>query len=312
MVDQRVRIVNIVGTGRSGSTLTDRLLGGVKGALSLGEFVFLWDRGVVGNQLCGCGVEFHECPFWSEVGKSAFGGWESADVSRMVWVAKQPRMQLAPFLLGYEPRRSMQKELRDFAANLGLLYRAVQQVSGAHVLIDSSKCLWWALMLRSVSALDVSYLQLVRDSRDVAFSWTKEVVRPEISDGTTLMPTFSVVRTSRDWVFDNFAFELLRRRHRGLLVRYEDMVADPKAEFQRVMKSIDFGPGSSDAVPETLNVSHTVAGNPMRFSSGGPAIVAKQSGPSLRPRDRAIVSALTLPLLIRYGYLKRSPAHDDY
>ncbi len=51
----RPRVLLIVGSGRSGSTLVERALGGVTGVAALGEVVHMWDRSVRDDELCACG-----------------------------------------------------------------------------------------------------------------------------------------------------------------------------------------------------------------------------------------------------------------
>jgi hypothetical protein len=55
-----------------------------------------------------------------------------------------------------------------------------------------------------------------------------------------------------------------------------------------------------------LGISHTVSGNPNRFDTGTVKLrhdCAWQK--QMNPRDRALVTALTLPLLARYHYPAR-------
>ena len=62
-----VTVLFVAGFGRNGGTLLDRVLGSVDGFCSLGEFRFVWQKGVVRNELCNCGVPFRDCPFWTAV-----------------------------------------------------------------------------------------------------------------------------------------------------------------------------------------------------------------------------------------------------
>ena len=62
----------------------------------------------------------------------------------------------------------------------------------------------------------------------------------------------------------------------------------------------------------TLKANHSVDGNPMRFKVGELTLrVDNEWRTALPRRQRAIVTALTWPLLARYGYLRlkrRTPA----
>jgi hypothetical protein len=60
-----------------------------------------------------------------------------------------------------------------------------------------------------------------------------------------------------------------------------------------------------DAV--TLGIPHSVSGNPMRFTSGRIRIRMDDEWRRALPRaERAKVTAIALPLLAPYGYLRRA------
>src|SRR5258705_10833065 len=90
-----------------------------------------------------------------------------------------------------------------------------------------------------------------------------------------------------------------------LFTRYEDLVRDPEAELRRVLRfadlpeTIDFLHGET----ASLQPNHTVDGNPMRFASGPLLIKADEAWRTqMDARDRRSVTAITGPLLRRYGY----------
>ena len=60
MSDPPVKVVLIVGRGRSGSTILDNVLGGIEGFVSVGELHNLWRRAILKGRLCGCGVPLVE------------------------------------------------------------------------------------------------------------------------------------------------------------------------------------------------------------------------------------------------------------
>ena len=71
-----IKVVYIAGHNRSGSTLLDRMLGQIEGFIAVGELRQLWWRGLEENQACGCGAPFHDCRFWAEVIRTAYGTLE--------------------------------------------------------------------------------------------------------------------------------------------------------------------------------------------------------------------------------------------
>jgi hypothetical protein len=69
-------VVYIAGSGRSGSTLLERMLGALPGYVNVGELIDTFRRVVKFDELCGCGAAFSACDFWVRVGQRAFGGWD--------------------------------------------------------------------------------------------------------------------------------------------------------------------------------------------------------------------------------------------
>jgi hypothetical protein len=306
------RVLFLGGLGRSGTTVLERILGEVPGVSTVGEVVHLWQRGVLDDELCGCGEPFSRCSFWTAVGDAAFGGWSTELASRMISLRSRvdrsryiPRLAL-PRLLG--ARRA---ELDEYTTAFERLYRAIVEVSGATVVVDSSKHPSLAFCLRT-APVDLRVVHVVRDIRGVAYSWTKKVRRPE-SAADDLMARFSPTRSAALWLGHNLSFSLLRRLGVATrLLRYEDFTADPRGAVEDLSQfaavpappgSLPFGDGDS----VVLHPSHTVAGNPMRFTVGPLTLRRDDDWRHRLPRGpRWLVSLLTLPMLARYGYLRRS------
>ena len=88
-------VIYIAGSGRSGSTLLERVLGGMPGAVNVGELIDLFRRTAPRGERCGCGLAFADCPFWTGVGKRAFDGWEGQPAGGDP-PAAEPRRPAAP------------------------------------------------------------------------------------------------------------------------------------------------------------------------------------------------------------------------
>jgi hypothetical protein len=95
------------------------------------------------------------------------------------------------------------------------------------------------------------------------------------------------------------------RSTRFMRLRYEDFIAEPRESVQRIVQMMGMGDPElpfSDASTVVLAPNHTVAGNPDRLRSG-PVVIRRDAGKSrLGGRDQAIVTGLTMPLLLRFGY----------
>ena len=83
-----IKVVYIAAHNRSGSTLLDRMLGQLDGYVSVGELRQIWVRGLAGNQACGCGLPFHECAFWVEVLRDAYGPLDAAHIQHVIHLAR--------------------------------------------------------------------------------------------------------------------------------------------------------------------------------------------------------------------------------
>ena len=91
------------------------------------------------------------------------------------------------------------------------LYQAAATISGARMVIDSSKQLSLVAALLTSERLDVRVLHCVRNSRAVAHSWTKQVRRPEARDEAgAFMTRYSPATTARHWNIHNSAADALR------------------------------------------------------------------------------------------------------
>src|SRR3990170_2750052 len=60
-----MKLLYVLGRGRSGSTVFANVLGELDGFFSGGEIRYFWDPVVVRESLCGCGVPVRDCEVWS-------------------------------------------------------------------------------------------------------------------------------------------------------------------------------------------------------------------------------------------------------
>jgi Sulfotransferase family len=310
-------IVLIGGTGRSGSTLLDRLLGELPGFTAVGELRYTWREALADNRYCGCGARFLDCPFWSEVGHRAFGGWDQIDPGEAVALERSiARHRHIPMLaLGEAAPDRYARLLGRYLGILGPLYAAIRDVSGANVIIDSTKDAAYAHVLRRMPGVDFRVVHLVRDSRGVAWSWAK-VAR---SDPDHYMRRFSPHVTALRWAASNLMVESLEWFGvPRLLLRYETLVARPQAALATIASFIG-QPLDPEALAfvhgadARLGSHHTVAGNPMRMAAGHIGIQLDEEWRASMPfMQRAQVTALTWPLLRHYANgTAGPPAHAE-
>jgi sulfotransferase family protein len=309
-----VKVLYIAGVGRSGSTLLERMLGAVPGSVNTGELNAIFSRVASQDQRCGCGEPFSACPFWAGVGQEAFGGW-SAVTDRMAQL--QPRLvrqrHVLRMLTGLAPR-AYRRELGEYLDVHHRLYRAVAAVSGAEVVVDASKSTAQLFALRRIRGLDLRVVNLVRDSRGVANSWNKSgIVKPQAQDGA-LMGTYAPHRLAMLWAALQLECAVLRAAAPySARVRYEDLVASPRSTVEQALNEVGLPPVGDDLAhigehSVHLTPSHGVAGSRTRFTAGRIELELDDAWRSTLPAGaRRVVTAVTLPQLVGYGYVGRRP-----
>ncbi len=118
------------------------------------------------------------------------------------------------------------------------------------------------------------------------------------------------------WDLLNLGSEAVLRRAgagRGLRIRYEDFVAEPRATVERTRGLLGETSARSPFVDDrtvSLGVNHSIAGNPSRFSTGTLVLEDRSDWRRGQSRlDRWVTTAVAYPFLRRYGYSpKRRPA----
>jgi hypothetical protein len=326
----QVSVVFVGGEGRSGSTVLASALARRHGLVAVGELHGVW-QAIKTNELCSCGLAFHECEFWQAVGRVAYGGWDQIDLpSVLAWNDALTRHRYFYRVVSPWGSARSRAQIERYSRVLRILYDAIAEVAGCRVILDSSKDPPYAFLLREIDSIDLSVLHLVRDSRGVAYSWGKTTVeRPEYRDHPTLSGTFmntrGPARAAVEWCVKNGLFDVLK--HLGIsrtLVRYEVLASEPAATLDEIVRRLpvileDREPYSavqrSEAKREHSDTEiHMVGGNRVRFSRG---IVSIQLDDEWRRRmdrrRRVVVGAISFPFLARYGYvrgLRWAAVHD--
>lgn len=310
MPSDPVRVLFVGGMPRSGSTLFDLMVGQLPGHCDVGELFYMWQAGLLRNQLCACGELFDACPFWTAVGAEAFGGWDALDVREVLSLQRRTdsTSRLALAQLG----RMMPGHAKEVRRYLGLtraLYTAIARVAEARVVVDSTKRPSTAYLLAGDDCVDLAVAHIVRDPRGVVNAWNHQVQLPDRVASHAQMPRRPQRQTMRRWLTVNLMLERLRAN--GVpttLVRYEDLVRDPVTAMQKVLALWGAQPRAGDLdflTSEGLRTgtSHAVAGGRVRLSSGPlPLRLDEKWRRELEPWRARLTVALTWPLMRRYGY----------
>lgn len=305
----RIKVIYITGWGRSGTTILDRILGQIDGFTSVGEIRYVWDRNIIDNHLCGCGQPFQSCPEWTSVFDGAFGGFHNVDPYEMIQLRDSltRTRHLAGLALPGRVRDKMWMNARSYLETLSKLYRSIKDHFGAEVIVDSSKFPTYAFTLEILEEIDLHVVHLVRDPRAVSFSWLRKKLQPD-TGRDELMDIHGPVFSTLIWNAWNLSTEMMmaRKQDRYTFLRYEDFVAHPRRAVQRILADAGMTGRTLPFVDDhtvRLDTNHTCAGNPNRFQNGDIKLRLDDEWTSkMKPKDRAVVTAMAAPILHRYGY----------
>jgi hypothetical protein len=297
------RVMYIMGSGRSGSTLLDRFAGANPEAVSCGELCNLVRAIRSPDEFCACGAKAADCLFW----KSVMRRWKAnvADHSIDEFERLRIRLERLRAALGPSPR---DLQLARYQAYTLSLLGAISNESGAAVIVDSSKSPARALRLAEIPEVKLTTVHLVRDPRAVASSYQRSYSKAPEQGLQSEIPGRSVVLTSMDWLLTNLVASKVRHAPgvKSMQLRYEDFVSDPVSSLGRIGRMVglelaqvlDESGNLLDARPET----HMIAGNRMRMLSRvnlrGDLLSARALG---FPKWMA-VTLLLLPALVAFRY----------
>ncbi len=270
---ERPRVVYVMGTARSGSTILGVTLGNCERVFYAGE---------LGGWLVKSGVSWLDGSerkrFWSVVREEVDGaeGLFGKEVHECLEVS----MALLR-IRGWPARRRLRKRYRQVSERL---YLAIARESGATHIVDTSSHPLRARELRGLSEIDLYLIYLVRDPQSVVASFTRPGAW-RFSD--------SAVRTNAYVWFTNLLSSLVFLSHphdRRLFVRYEDLLADPESVVGHILRQTD-GP---DGLPDfdALRTGIPFQGN--RLLREG-EVVAFTRNASTPPRWSRVTTLFQLP-----------------
>ena len=260
-------VLYVMGSGRSGSTLLDMLLGLHPEVFSGGELMRYVLYGRTRGEYCACGSRVPACSFWQSVQEA----WQArcSDWSEREYLRLSCELEVVKSLprnMGMLGANDSDRE--TFVRWTRALYAAIAEVSGRRVIVDSSKSAARAALVSQALDGRAHIWHLVRDGRGVVHSYAKSFQKSEREGLQHDMPGRSRLRSALMWSTKNVFLSGLQRA--GLcsrLLRYEALVEHPLAALNTVggpvnLKYDEF----ADVLSSEIEITgrHTVAGNRLR------------------------------------------------
>lgn len=299
----KIPVLYIAGAGRSGSTLLELILGNRPGFFSVGEIRHFWSYWQMANWRCGCDELLRACPFWlSVVKKLQTVDTELETTSRLAADYNRTRN------LVFMSRRKGCYFPAALVAATQNLYQSIWAESGTKIIVDSSKAPSHLYLLTQTGAVDLRIIHLVRDSRAVAYSWSK---RPKqelgIAGPATTMPTKSSLIAALIWAIENFfAIYAGQQVAHYTLLRYEDFVQRPDTALNTALQKVGLPEQDLSHLKQKsflVEATHSVGGNPLRFEQDAITIHNDNAWQySLNRWQQISLGLLVSPLMSRLGY----------
>jgi hypothetical protein len=305
----KIKLLAVVGAGRIGSTLIEKILGQEESITSVGELDHLW-AGLEDDFICGCRKPFQECEFWRNILYDAFGGLENVNANEIVNLReKVDKAALIPYILFPQfQNRTFNENLTTYKSLLEKLYSSVYSKSKTKYILDASKSPAYIHILNQIENIEIHTIHLVRDSRAVAYSRTKKKLVTYATQDEKYMDRDNALVSALKWNSRNLLSQSLKHYTASYTcIKYEDFVSDPKSQLEKIFLSLGEQDYNLDYITESgvyLSDNHAIFGNPSsRFKSGlVPIRLDQEWEKKLGYLEKLTVTSLTFPLLLRYGY----------
>lgn len=276
-----IKYVYICAAGHSGSTLLDLLVSSHSRCASLGEITYL-PKNIALNMNCMCGAKVPACPLWTRVldrlGEVLGGDFRSNPyLLKLGYVDSHNVIDRSHQTRWYELQREIMHGLQYLSLRFGLrllkgligpvyesfennviLYDVVREVTGAQMVVDSSKTYLKAIGIYQARPDAVRILHLVRDGRAVFYSGIKREV--------------PWAQSLQSW-HKHYAraLPLLARHVRPehiMRVKYEDLAREPRRELTRICAFLGL-PFEEGMLDFGTSQHHLINGNAMKYSAHG-------------------------------------------
>lgn len=241
----KIKLIYILSSGHSGSTLLNLILGTERQSLSVGELKYLKsfvtsykkskDKSI--NLWCDCGKYYYDCSFWSPI-------INSIDINK-----------LYPIQDRFTKRFLFIKDKNNLK-NYETLYNKILDRGPKKIIVDSSKDLTYLHFLLKSNQFNIKVIHLMRDGRAVINSHEKLGV--------------NWLRTYFNWFVGNFfnriyIFFKFKKEDKYLL-SYDDFSKNPEIFLKEINNKFNLKIDSTNYINSINNTKfHNFGGNLMRW-----------------------------------------------
>jgi len=285
--------------------------------------------GEVNRYRCSCGMLIRQCSFWQRVSTEMETRGHSFDITRANTNVLGVDSRYARRLLRPLHRGLTTEAIRDALLNLSRRWRdhlretqrrnvaliqSVREVTGARLVVDSSKVGLRLKYLLRLGDLDIRIIRLIRDGRGVALTYMRPGEFADASNdarrgggsgvgGGAIQGRPNMRAAAREWRRSNEEAEAILAAlppSQSLEVRYEDLCTDPPRTLRTICAFLDIDPDR--LVFAFRSVEQHVVGNGMRLDETSEVRLDERWRTALNETELREFDAVAGRLNRRYGY----------
>lgn len=299
--NKKIKVLYFAGSGRSGSTIFNIILGNHPQIFGGGELQNMCEV-YNASKICSCQAPLINCKFWSSV----MNDWlskvddDNIDSGLKKWGNIEGVFSLKSWLKMYFGIGQKSKEFEEYLNSTTEFYRSLQYHSNKEIVVDISKNPLRAWALEKNPNIDLRMVHLVRDGRAVAWSLKKNA-----KEQNRKRPTW---RAAMFWVVINRLTNLVRSKvEHKTVVRYEDFIENPGIILKQIglMSEVDFSSIINKIESnDDFVIEHVMAGNAIRKANTIKFQTSNSEGwkNKLRPGSKSLFKTLSFSSLKKFNY----------
>jgi len=241
-----MKLIYLIGAGRSGTTILATMLNANTKILTVGEMHQFYDH-LLNGKPCSCGDDLYTCVFWQNIVDQLEIDENQLKEYHKMGEKMESHSRIPLYLLGWRGK----KRYHDSQA---LIFRSLRRTLNSDYILDSSKYIARYLLLRSNNQIDVKAIYVVRDIRGVVNSFKKNVQTPK-------SPLSAILYHS---LINFFAQLVCWSDPKVIKIRYEDLMTDADATLKKVNKHIFDDVSGTEYTNASYTIPHIIGGNRMK------------------------------------------------
>lgn len=159
MSAHKIKVIYLLGTSYSGSTMLGYLLGASERVFNAGELMLFSKKKNIGIRPCFCGKRVESCEFWKHMSLPGYRLYtKPGDLTKLILLVK--------ILFRFPLCRTIMKnriKMDDKEFHDRLVENMQEQDNGSHIIVDTSKSIFRLIYLVCSNRFDLKVVYLKRD-----------------------------------------------------------------------------------------------------------------------------------------------------